>query len=278
MQSNLQKLLTKSGKITIAALDHRGSLKKALHTDNPELATKEEMQEWKREMVELYGEYVSGILIDPVYGRDLVNKSKDFGWMMSMEKTGYRGGKEERVTELQPDWSVKKLRELGAVGAKLLLYLDPENKELTDKQLELARQLGEECVREGIVFLLEPLSYKIEGSREEEVLEIARSVAKLPVKIFKFEYPGSEEGCRRMTEILPKPWVLLSAGMEYDKYKESLKIACESGASGMAVGRAVWQEFSEYEGEEREQFLSETSVSRIRELSEIVEKYGKVVE
>lgn len=273
----LSKLLTKSGKITIAALDHRGSLKKALNPQNPESTTSEEVLKWKKEMVELYENEVSGILIDPIYGKELVDSAKECGWLLSMEKSGYRGGKEERVTELLPDWSVGQAREMGAVGVKLLLYYDPDNESLARKQWELAALLARECEREEVIFLLEPLSYQVEGSREEEVLRIAREIARIPADIYKFEYPGSKQGCEQLSEILPKPWVLLSAGMKYEMYKKALEEACESGCSGMAVGRAVWQEFEQYQGEERERFLRETSLMRMRELAAIVEGKGKPV-
>ena len=259
----LAKLTNSHGKITIAALDHRGSLKESLRDD--------EILSWKRRMVELYRDEVAGILIDPVYGKDILDKSLAVGWMLSMEKTGYRGDKLARVTEILPNWSVKQAKEMGASGVKLLLYYDPKNIELAQKQKALAQKIAEDCIKEEIVFLLEPLSYKIEGSREVEVLKIADELKDLSVDIFKFEYPGTREACEKITKIIKVPWVLLSAGMEYKKYKEALQIAMESGAAGFAVGRAVWQEFGEYEeGEERERYFNNIAKLRMRELVEIV--------
>lgn len=259
----LAKLTNSHGKITIAALDHRGSLKESLRDD--------EILGWKRRMVELYLDEVAGILIDPIYGKDIVDTSLPVGWMLSMEKTGYRGGKEERVTEIVPDWSVKKAKEMGASGVKLLLYYDPDNKELARLQKDTAERIAKDCLEEEIVFLLEPLSYKVEGNRADEVLRIVMDLKDLPVDIFKFEYPGTREACEKITKMLKVPWVLLSAGMEYKKYKEALQIAMESGAAGFAVGRAVWQEFGEYEeGEERERYFNNITKLRMKELVEIV--------
>ena len=166
---------------------------------------------------------------------------------------------------------MKQAKEMGASGVKLLLYYDPKNIELAQKQKALAQKIAEDCIKEEIVFLLEPLSYKIEGSREVEVLKIADELKDLSVDIFKFEYPGTREACEKITKIIKVPWVLLSAGMEYKKYKEALQIAMESGAAGFAVGRAVWQEFGEYEeGEERERYFNNIAKLRMRELVEIV--------
>jgi tagatose 1,6-diphosphate aldolase len=275
--ARMQQLLTSSGKITIAAIDHRGLLKKMLHPENPETTTDHEIKDWKKLMCQLYSSRISGLLIDPSYGLDLVDTTKSCGWLLSMEQTGYRGGQAARVTDIVPGWSVQAAKEAGASGVKLLLYYDPENKSLAEQQLALAEQVGEECQRAGMVYLLEPLSYNIEGSREAEVLRIVQAVAHLPVDIFKFEYPGTQRACETISSIVTKPWVLLSAGADYETYKEQLRAACSAGASGMAVGRAAWQEFGQYESVERERFLRETATARIEELSSIVETYGKAV-
>lgn len=276
-REDLQKLTNSHGKITIAALDHRGSLKKSLHPDNPEITTDAEILSWKKEMVSLYENEVAGILIDPIFGKEIIksNEARN-GWMLSMEKTGYGGGDQERVTEILPDWSVKKAKEMGANGVKLLLYYDPNNAELAAKQKDTARRIAQECIEEDIVFLLEPLSYKVVGEKSLHVLKIVEDLKDLPVDIFKFEYPGTREACEKISSMIRVPWVLLSAGMEYIKYKEALKVAMESGASGFAVGRAVWQEFGDYApGDERTRFLRNISVLRMRELVEIVNNQDK---
>ena len=274
----LKKLLLPSGRIAIAALDHRGSLKGNLHPEDPESTTDDEIMDWKQKMIELYKDRVSGLLIDPIYGKKLIDTSLVPGWMMSMEKTGYRGGKEARKTEILEGWSVSQAKELGAVAVKLLLYYDPDNAELAKQQKEIALKLSEECQREGMVYLLEPLSYLVQGQREEEVLRIVRDLADVPVDIYKSEYPGTRRGCEEISKLVSAPWVLLSAGMEYTQYKNALEIACRSGASGFAVGRALWQEFGAYEGAERERFFREVASGRMDELLQIVEKHAKKVE
>jgi len=270
------ELLTKSGKIAIAAIDHRGLLKTMLHPENPELTTDMEIVEWKRRLVEIDKDRVSGLLIDPTYGAGLVDLSSKCGWILSMEKTGYRGGQEARETEILPDWSVAQAKEMGASGVKLLLYFDPENAELAEKQKEVARKIGEDCMRAGMIFLLEPLSYK--KVKDPYVVEkIVDALIDLPVDIFKLEYPGDENRCRRISEKLDIPWVLLSAGAMYGEFRQQLETACKSGAAGMAVGRAAWQEFGQYEGEAREKFFREVAEPRMDELVTIVEKYGKEI-
>ena len=103
-------------------------------------------------------------------------------------------------------------------------------------------------------------------------------LADVSVDIYKSEYPGTRRACEEISKRIKSPWVLLSAGMEYSQYKEALTVACESGASGFAVGRALWQEFGQYEGEAREKYFREVASPRMDELLQVVEKYGKKVE
>jgi tagatose-1,6-bisphosphate aldolase len=272
-EERLKKLMTPTGKITIAAIDHRGSLKEELHPENPDLTTESEMTIWKQRMISLYKNDVSGLLIDPIYGKQLIDLHVPCGWMLSMEKTGYRGGKQARETEILDEWDVSQARNLGASGVKLLLYYDPRNQELAAKQREIAQIVAEDCQKQGMVFLLEPLSYGVDGQeREDIVLQTAREIKDIPVDIFKFEYPGSAKSCSEITHIVPGPWVLLSAGMVYDKYREALAHAMEGGASGFAVGRAVWQEFGQYQGQDRERYFTDVALPRMRELVQIVNR------
>lgn len=278
MTSSIDKLLTKSGKITIAALDHRGSLKKSLHPDNPEITTDKEILSWKKRMIDLFNENVSGILIDPIYGKDLVDLTLNCGWLLSMEQTGYEGAGNARVTTLLENMNASHAKVMGASGVKLLLFYDPFNEKLAAKQKKIAEQVAADCKTAGIVFLLEPLSYNIKDEdRPKVVLETVRQLKDIGINILKIEYPGNRETCVAVTNLVNMPWVLLSAGKEYAPYKKSLQIACESGASGMAVGRAIWQEFGDYQGEERERYLCDVASQRLVELVAIVEKFGRSV-
>jgi tagatose 1,6-diphosphate aldolase len=275
---SLSPLTNSSGKITIAALDHRGSLKKELHPDNPESTKDSEILSWKRELSSLFKDEVSGILIDPIYGKAVIDTTWPVSWMLSMEETGYRGEQQARETTILPNWSVAQAKAMGASSVKLLLYYDPDNRELAQKQRIVAERIAQDCLHEGLLFLLEPLSYGVTGAQQQtRVLQTVEDLKDLAVDIFKLEYPGDAEACRLITDKLGVPWILLSAGMPYDSYKEALQIACQHGASGLAVGRAVWQEFGQYQGVERQQYFQQTALPRMQELVGIVNQYGKSV-
>jgi tagatose 1,6-diphosphate aldolase len=43
-----------------------------------------------------------------------------------------------------------------------------------------------------------------------------------------------------MAAMLPRPWVMLSAGAGMTDFVRSMRYACRAGASGYLAGRAIW--------------------------------------
>jgi len=81
--------------------------------------------------------------------------------------------------------------------------------------------------------------------------------------------------CRELTEAAGIPWVLLSAGVDYDTFRLQTTIACENGASGFLAGRAIWQEAPGMPEKERGRFLKKKAVGRLKELTEIANASGR---
>ncbi len=60
---------------------------------------------------------------------------------------------------------------------------------------------------------------------------------------------------------------MLSAGVSYETYLRQVVIACRSGASGVAVGRAVWKEASGLTGQARADFLQGEAQQRMQKVT-----------
>jgi tagatose 1,6-diphosphate aldolase len=244
--------------------------------------------------------FASAILLDPEYGAaqaiaaGLLPGSK--GLLVSMEKTGYAGASTARITELLPGWSVKKAKRMGASAVKLLVYFRPDLKDIASKQLDLVARLADQCIEEDIAFLVEPVSYPIEGSgaslekfaeiKPGLVIETARQITALPIDVLKAEFPADikfeqDEGmllglCQELNQASRLPWVLLSAGVDFDSFKKQVGIACKAGASGFLAGRALWQEGAQISSrKERMSFFQNTAAPRLKDLAEIADSYGR---
>ena len=83
------------------------------------------------------------------------------------------------------------------------------------------------------------------------MIESAKRLTPLGADILKAEFPLAEtesspsawkEACEAISSASITPWILLSAAVDYETFVQQVVVACNAGASGIAVGRAVWKE------------------------------------
>src|SRR5207237_9969371 len=77
-----------------------------------------------------------------------------------------------------------------------------------------------------------------------------------------------DEGC-------DVPWVVLSAGVDIELFREQVRLACRGGASGFLGGRAIWKNAVRLPAEERRRFLATEGQENLRGLIEIAQKYAR---
>jgi tagatose 1,6-diphosphate aldolase len=295
----LQQLANPDGIFTICAMDHRGSLRSMIDEENPDEVNYEEMVERKLELCSSLAEHASAVLLDPIFGAArcishgvLPNST---GLLVSLEASGYGGGKEYRLTELLDGWNVEKIKRMGASAAKLLVYYRPDLIELAGKLLDMVDMIALECIKYDLPFLVEPLSYPVGEEvnnpaqfavvKEQLVLKTARDITALPIDVLKAEFPADLhykkdkleliDLCHQLDMSSQVPWVVLSAGVDFELFCQEVEIACQGGASGFLGGRAMWQEAMYIDdARERVHFLATVGVDRLNRLNEIASKYA----
>lgn len=262
---------TKDGKFLMLALDHRGSFKKLMNPDNPDSVSDEVVIQLKSDIIQALADQFSGLLIDETWGLEACKEVcavKPF--LLPLEKTGYVDDGGERVTELE--YSVKQIKEMGASGAKLLLYFNP-NVHSAAEQIETARKVMEECKSNDFPFFLEIVYYgQTLHDRDMFVYDCVKMFLDNGIipSVWKLEYPGSEDGCRQITELVENtPWILLTGGQSFEEFRPQLETAIKAGAKGFLAGRALWQEVCRMEGEEKINFLQEILKRRFKEIVQI---------
>ncbi len=278
---------------TILAFDQRGAYRQML----PEGTAYETAVAIKREVVFALSRHVSAVLLDPIYGlpamHDMAGSS---GLLMALEKSGYTGDSTYRRVELMEDWSVAKIKQMGSSAVKLLVYYHPHAGTLADEIESFVANVCQECRRYDIPLFVEPVAYSLDANvrkesaeyaktRPEVVRETALRLSKLKPDILKLEFPvdadhGNNEhswqvACEAVSAVCKVPWVLLSAGVEFETFAQQTKIACRAGASGFLAGRAIWKEAVTMTTHQRARFLAETGVDRIRRLEEMVHNLAR---
>ena len=295
----LQQIANPDGIFTMCAMDHRGSLRSMIDEEHPGEVNYEEMVERKLELCSCLAKYASAVLLDPIYGAAqcishgvLPNNS---GLLVSIEATGYSGEKEHRITKLLDGWNVEKIKRMGASAVKILVYYRPDLKQAASRQLNTVNEVATECIKYDLPFLVEPKSYPIGNEinnppqfaavKGELVIKTARDITTLPIDVLKAEFPADLHYKKDKSELInlchqldassQVPWVVLSAGVDFELFRQEVEIACQAGASGFLGGRAVWQEAMNIDNaQERVQYLSTVGADRLKRLTEIASKYA----
>jgi tagatose 1,6-diphosphate aldolase len=295
----LQQIADKKGILTVCALDHRDSLRRALNEKNPDAVSYEDIVQFKLDLCRIVSPLASAVLLDPVYGAAQAIEAGALGGhtglLVSTEMTGYSGESTARITKLLPGWGVRKIRRMGASAVKLLIYFRPDVKDVASRQVELVKELADDCLREDIPLLVESVAYPTtaEKTHPEEfskkkpdlVLEAARQLTVLPIDVLKSEFPADisyekderrlQAYCQQLTQASRLPWVLLSAGVNYDDFKKEVEMACKAGASGFMAGRALWQEATRVTSrEERLGFFENQTAARLKQIADIADTWG----
>ncbi len=277
----LQTCASPRGTFTCLALDHRQNLRKA----NPRFQDDAELSRFKLEVTAELAAYATSVLLDPeVSAAQAIAAGKlpgDKGFVVAVESTGYTGEATARKGQVIPGWSVEKAKRMGASMVKLLVYYHPDSPAAAEAEAFTA-QIAAECVRYDLGLMLEPLSYslteaKLSGEEKRRVVvETARRLTAIPgVDLLKAEFPLSGEGpetdwpaaCAELNAASRVPWIVLSAAVSFDLYLKQVIAACQAGASGIAVGRAVWQEAVHLEGQARLDFLRTVARERLTRLN-----------
>jgi len=296
------------GVIAAAAMDQRGSLRKALAKEKGSEITDSMMEEFKSIVTEVLTPYASAILLDPEWGLPGSRKRvKNSGLLLAYEKTGYDKTGPGRLPDLLDNWSVRRLKEEGADAIKVLLYYTPtDGHAINDKKHAWVERIGDECRGNDIPFFLEFVGY--EEGVDEKGFEFAckkpeivtESMAEFTkdrygVDVMKVEIPvnmkfvedtkcfGGQkaysrqeamEHFRKAAAVGTKPFIYLSAGVSNAEFNESLALAAEAGVkfNGVLCGRATWKDgipvYAKQGAEAFSQWLQTEGVKNIQNVNE----------
>jgi tagatose-1,6-bisphosphate aldolase len=281
------------GTFAMLALDHRNNLRKILRPEAPAEVVDAELTAFKREAVAELAGAATAVLLDPEFGAAQCISSGampgDRGLIVALEKTGYAGDSHARESRILDGWSAAKIRRMGASAAKLLVYY--HSAASTARRIEeLVRDVARECAREDLLLLVEPLVYSPDpGSgklspeaRRRAIVETARRLAGPGVDVLKAEFPAASAdeaewraACEELSAASAAPWILLSASVDFETFLRQTEVACTAGASGVAVGRAVWNEAAVLRGDERTAFLRGEAHRRMAAASGCVSERGR---
>jgi tagatose 1,6-diphosphate aldolase len=258
----------------------------------------EEIVEAKLDMMREMAPAASAVLIDAYYGAWPAIASgalpPDKGMLVRIEKSGSpKNASGGPMVEIEPGLSVEKIKLMGADAVKLLAPFEPGERASAEHQFALIQHVYEECLKYDILMLLEPIAFPYDGEKKtdakyldrkaETVIESARQLSRY-CDVYKAEFPGTlghesddqlGNNLHALSEASTRPWVLLSAGVDYPDYLKQVKMAMECGCSGVLGGRAFWKEYFLQDGDQaRTKFAATEGRKRVADVDAVVREHG----
>lgn len=293
----------KNNKVFGIAIDAGSGLKQAIKDARKAFYQENDLETFKKLIITSLGQYATTILIDSEFGPHLISKyPKQCSPMMAFEADVYHISDEDRITKLPDNIKVSDFSRLGYKVLKFFMYYAPnDNIEINEQKQKIIENIGKECVKNNISFLMEPLVYdpiKRPGSLDyaylkPQLVENATktfSNPKFNINYLKVEVPvdlsfveGFGDPIIKQKEAIKSfkdasiaasgiPLLYLSAGVSFEWFKASLNMAikAEVDCSGFMCGRAIWSEAIKVFGEQGEEglksWLNTTGQNRLNEL------------
>ena len=247
----LRRMADAQGIFKMTAVDQRPPIKGPIAKHlGVEQAPWDQVARFKRMLIETLQGQSTAMLLDPHYaiphGLDALSPQK--GLVVTLEDSIFTDTPGGRLSNNIDDWSVAKIKRMGADAVKVLAWYRPDaDADVNTAQQDYVKRIGEECARYDIPFLFELLVYplkkdahqtkdyvEMKGKKADDVLGSVAEFAKpeYGVDVFKLESPvnaADADGSAavqavfdEMGRLAGRPWVMLSAGAGKTEFRRVL--------------------------------------------------------
>jgi tagatose-1,6-bisphosphate aldolase len=284
-----QQICGPDGAMMVIACDQRGGMRTLLAAD-PEAQAQignDVLGQTKADITRYLASKASCVLVDPICAvPHLVDDgviARDTALLIGLDASGWDTSPEGyRLSRLVPDIAARRVRELGATGGKIMVYLRADKPDANTHNIAILRQSIEDFAREDLLLVVEFLTYRLDGESAEDyaakvpwlVEEGTRISLDCGAKVLKLPYPGSPEACATVTKLAGNvPWAVLSAGVDHETFLGQVEIAMRNGASGVIAGRSLWKDCISLDRLVTREKLETVAVPRLREIQAVIARY-----
>ena len=281
--TTLDAIARPSGAFAMVAMDQRESLRHMFDLAGQGRPADDVLIDFKVAVAAELGPYASGFLADRQFGFDRVSAALpgSTGLILAVDALDQADGGPVEDTALD-EAAVAAIPE-GVDALKLLLIWRRD--ERREARVELAARFIEVARANGVLSVLEPVVRAAPGEdgfdTDAAIREAARELSALHPDLYKAQVPlagAGDEAQQRaasaeLNSCMTGPWVVLSQGVERDRFAPAVRAACLEGASGFLAGRALWSDIvgsSDVRGD-----LRARSVDRLKALGDIVDENAR---
>jgi sulfofructosephosphate aldolase len=281
--TTLDAIARPSGAFAMVAMDQRESLRHMFDLAGRGRPADDVLIDFKVAVASELGRHASGFLADRQYGFDQVSAAlpASTGLILAVDALDQADGGPVEDTDLDEEAVAAIPEEVDALKLLLIWRRD----ERREARVALAARFIEVARHNGVLSVLEPVVRAAPGETDFDadaaIREAARELSALHPDLYKAQVPlagaGDESQQRAASALLNDcmtgPWVVLSQGVERDRFAGAVRAACLEGASGFLAGRALWSDVvgtSDVRGE-----LRARSVDRLEALADIVDETAR---
>jgi tagatose 1,6-diphosphate aldolase len=252
--------------------------------DGPTSISTAQLAAAKADLVRYLANNAPAILLDPEVALPAIVDDgvliRGTSLVVGMDASGFETVGGLRYTRFVPGMTARRVRELGGDAAKMLWYLRADRQDAESRVAAEMRELIEACTAEGVLLIVELLTYRLEGESEQEyaaafpalVADGARLARECGAKVLKLQYPGTAEGCAAVTAAADGvPWAVLSAGVDHPTFLTQVATAMANGAGGAMAGRSLWKDSLSVSADLRRDYLTRRALPRLYELAAVVD-------
>lgn len=284
-----QQICGKNGAMLVIACDQRGGMRTLLSNDPQQQSTISEQQLGliKADITQYLASKASCVLVDPVCAvPQLVDDgiiARDTALLIGLDASGWDTSPQGyRLSRLAKDVDARRVRELGATGGKIMVYLRADQPEANRHNIAILNQCIEDFSREDLLLVVEFLTYKLENESDADykakISELIYGGTKICLecgaKVLKLPYPGSKQACAAITQLAGNvPWALLSAGVDHETFLKQVEDAMSTGASGVIAGRSLWKDCISLDRSTTKNKLESLAIPRLKELQAVIQQY-----
>ncbi|MFK4791835.1 hypothetical protein [Microbacterium sp. ZW T5_56] len=278
--TTLDALARPDGGFAMVAMDQRESLRHMFDLAGHGRPADDVLIDFKTAVAEVLAPIASAFLADAQFGFATVRSAvpQGTGVILAVDALNQEDGGPVEDTDIDGDAFA--LVDDGVDAVKLLLIWRRD--ERREARVEVAARFIEQARSRGVLSVLEPVVRVAPGlDQDVAIREAARELSTLRPDLYKAQVPLAGTGTvaqqraasAALNDCMSTPWVVLSQGVERERFGDAVTAACEEGASGFLAGRALWSDVvgaADVRGE-----LARRSADRLRTLIDVVDRHAR---
>ncbi|GKV88614.1 tagatose-bisphosphate aldolase [Pectobacterium carotovorum] len=284
-----QLICNATGAMMVIACDQRGGMRTLLAPTSEAQAaiTNEILGNTKYDITRYLAAEAGCVLVDPICAiPGLIDEKilpRDTGLLIGLDASGWETTPEGyRISTMVEGVTARKVREWGATGGKIMIYLRPDIPDANTRNLATLRTVIQDFAQEDLLLVVEFLTYPLENESREAYTRLLPELIpagclaciEQGAKVLKIPYPGSDEACARVTTLCGDiPWAVLSAGVDHATFLPQVESALKNGASGVIAGRSLWKDCISLDRNVSKEKLSTIAVSRLNDIQALLKRY-----